>query len=114
MLCIFYNRKTVLHGGSRIPHPFGISLFEDSVFFTDWTKMAVMKANKFTETNPQVYYQSSLRPFGVTVFHSVRQPHGKPHSNRNHQVLALEERFSQSYKVNDWGSHEIWMVFSNM
>lgn len=84
MLYIFCNRKTVLHGGSRIPHPFGISLFEDSVFFTDWTKMAVMKANKFTETNPQVYYQSSLRPFGVIVFHSLRQPHGKPHSNVRH------------------------------
>ncbi|MBZ3890926.1 Low-density lipoprotein receptor-related protein 2 [Sciurus carolinensis] len=68
------QRKTVIHGGSLIPHPFGISLFEDHVFFTDWTKMAVMKANKFTETNPQVYYQSSLRPFGVTVYHALRQP----------------------------------------
>uniref|UniRef100_A0A8C0Z777 LDL receptor related protein 2 n=1 Tax=Canis lupus familiaris TaxID=9615 RepID=A0A8C0Z777_CANLF len=67
--------KTVIHGGSLIPHPFGISLFEDRVFFTDWTKMAVMKANKFTETNPQEYHQTSLRPFGVTVYHSLRQPY---------------------------------------
>uniref|UniRef100_A0A8C0TXJ2 Low-density lipoprotein receptor-related protein 2 n=1 Tax=Canis lupus familiaris TaxID=9615 RepID=A0A8C0TXJ2_CANLF len=69
------QRKTVIHGGSLIPHPFGISLFEDRVFFTDWTKMAVMKANKFTETNPQEYHQTSLRPFGVTVYHSLRQPY---------------------------------------
>lgn len=55
------QRKTVARGGSLIPHPFGISLFEEHVYFTDWTKMAVMKANKFTETNPQVYHQSSLR-----------------------------------------------------
>ena len=39
--------------------------------------MAVMKANKFTETNPQVYHQSSLRPCGVTVYHALRQPNGK-------------------------------------
>ncbi|XP_059560178.1 low-density lipoprotein receptor-related protein 2 [Myotis daubentonii] len=90
------QRKTVLHGGSRIPHPFGISLFEDSVFFTDWTKMAVMKANKFTETNPQVYYQSSLRPFGVTVFHSLRQPHASNPCGDNNggceQVCVLSHR----------------------
>jgi low density lipoprotein-related protein 2 len=75
MLC---NRKTVIYGGSRVPHPFGISLFEEHVFFTDWTKMAVIKANKFMETNPQVYHQSSLRPYGVTVYHALRQPYGKP------------------------------------
>ncbi|XP_037379377.1 low-density lipoprotein receptor-related protein 2 [Talpa occidentalis] len=69
------QRKTVVHGGSRIPHPFGISLFEDHVFYTDWTKMAVMKANKFTETNPQIYHQLSLKPFGLTVYHSLRQPY---------------------------------------
>uniref|UniRef100_A0A8C6B9V0 Low-density lipoprotein receptor-related protein 2 n=1 Tax=Monodon monoceros TaxID=40151 RepID=A0A8C6B9V0_MONMO len=69
------QRKTVIHGGSNIPHPFAISLFEDHVFFTDWTKMAVMKANKFTETDPQLYYRSSLRPFGVTVYHALRQPY---------------------------------------
>lgn len=79
--CILRNRKTVARGGSLVPHPFGISLFEEHVFFTDWTKMAVMKANKFTETNPQVYHQSSLRPHGVTVYHALRQPNGKSLDN---------------------------------
>ncbi|KAG8510408.1 Low-density lipoprotein receptor-related protein 2 [Galemys pyrenaicus] len=69
------QRKTVVHGGSRVPHPYGISLFEDHVFYTDWTKMAVMKANKFTETNPQIYHQTSMKPFGLTVYHSLRQPY---------------------------------------
>lgn len=39
--------------------------------------MAVVKANKFSESNPQVIYQSSLRPYGVTVYHAARQPFGK-------------------------------------
>lgn len=39
--------------------------------------MAVVKANKFSESNPQVIYQSSLRPYGVTVYHAARQPYGK-------------------------------------
>lgn len=95
VMYIFCNRKTVVHGGSLIPHPFGISLFEDYVYFTDWTKMAVMKANKFTETSPQVYLQTSLRPFGVTVYHSLRQPYGMfaPEQWKSCSVLALVERF---------------------
>uniref|UniRef100_A0A8C0BES2 LDL receptor related protein 2 n=1 Tax=Buteo japonicus TaxID=224669 RepID=A0A8C0BES2_9AVES len=67
--------RTIAHGGSLIPHPYGITLFEHNVYFTDWTKMAVVKANKFSESNPQVIYQSSLRPYGVTVYHAARQPY---------------------------------------
>ncbi|XP_069081387.1 low-density lipoprotein receptor-related protein 2 [Pleurodeles waltl] len=69
------QRKTVIHGGSLIPHPFAISLFEHHVYFTDWTRLAVMKSNKFTETNPQVVFQSPMRPYGLTVYHSLRQPY---------------------------------------
>uniref|UniRef100_A0A674F6C9 Low density lipoprotein receptor-related protein 2a n=1 Tax=Salmo trutta TaxID=8032 RepID=A0A674F6C9_SALTR len=67
--------KTVVHGGAVIPHPFGISMFEHIVYFTDWTKMAVMKANKFSDTNPQVVYTTSQTPHGVQVVHQLRQPY---------------------------------------
>lgn len=90
------QRKTVARGGSLVPHPFGISLFEEHVFFTDWTKMAVMKASKFTETNPQVYHQSSLRPHGVTVYHALRQPNATNPCGSNNggcaQVCVLSHR----------------------
>ena len=109
MVCLFGDRMTVIHGGSNIPHPFSISLFEGQLFFTDWTKMAVLKANKFKETNPRLYYRSSLRPFGVTVYHALRQPDGRrpPTVEKPCLVQTLVERFSQS-------SHEIWVVFSNV
>ncbi|XP_053453877.1 low-density lipoprotein receptor-related protein 2 [Nycticebus coucang] len=90
------QRKTVMHGGSLIPHPFGISLFESHVFFTDWTKMAVMKANKFTENNPQVYYKTSLNPYGVTVYHALKQPYASnpcEHDNGGcEQICVLSHR----------------------
>ncbi|KPP76751.1 low-density lipoprotein receptor-related protein 2-like, partial [Scleropages formosus] len=69
------HRKTVVHGGSVIPHPFGISLFEHNVYFTDWTKMAVLRANKFSDNNPQLIYHTSMTPHGVTVVHPLRQPY---------------------------------------
>ncbi|XP_043344111.1 low-density lipoprotein receptor-related protein 2 isoform X2 [Cervus canadensis] len=86
------KRMTVIHGGSNIPHPFSISLFEGQLFFTDWTKMAVLKANKFKETNPRLYYRSSLRPFGVTVYHALRQPDAMnpcAHENGGCQHICL-------------------------
>uniref|UniRef100_A0AAX7UFW3 EGF-like domain-containing protein n=1 Tax=Astatotilapia calliptera TaxID=8154 RepID=A0AAX7UFW3_ASTCA len=66
--------KTVVHGGTVIPHPFGISLFEHNVYFTDWTKMAVMKANKFTDRSSEVVYRTSQTPHGVAVIHQLKQP----------------------------------------
>uniref|UniRef100_A0A8C2DL15 Low density lipoprotein receptor-related protein 2a n=1 Tax=Cyprinus carpio TaxID=7962 RepID=A0A8C2DL15_CYPCA len=68
------HRKTVVHGGSVIPHPFAITLFEHSVYYTDWTKMAVMKANKYSDNSPQELYRTSQRPHGLTVVHAYRQP----------------------------------------
>ncbi|TKS67243.1 Low-density lipoprotein receptor-related protein 2 [Collichthys lucidus] len=69
------HRKTVVHGGAAVPHPFGISLFEHNVYFTDWTKMAVMKANKFTDSSPQIVYSTSQTPHGVAVIHQLKQPY---------------------------------------
>ena len=73
------NRKAVVHGGALVPHPFSISLFEHTLYYTDWTKMAVMKANKFTDNSPQVVYSAAQTPHGVAVIHQLKQPQGKSH-----------------------------------
>lgn len=95
-----HNRKTVVHGGTVIPHPFGISLFEHNVFFTDWTRLAVMKANKFTDSSPQVVYGTSQTPYGVSVIHQLKQPHGKPPpslSEPNFRVVFIQLRVLNNF-----------------
>jgi very low-density lipoprotein receptor len=42
------NRKVILYSSETLRHPFSITTFEDSVYWTDWDKEAVFKANKFT------------------------------------------------------------------
>lgn len=49
--------------------------------------MAVMKANKFTDNNPQVVYNASQTPYGVAVIHRFKQPHGKCALNQGEQGL---------------------------
>ncbi|TMS22544.1 Low-density lipoprotein receptor-related protein 2 [Larimichthys crocea] len=68
------DRKIVLNGATQSPHPFGISVFENHVFFTDWTKMGVVRTNRFNGSNPVLLYRTAKRPGHVTVSHPVLQP----------------------------------------
>lgn len=85
----------MVHGGAAIPHPFGISLFEHNVYFTDWTRMAVMKANKFSDSSPEVVYSTSQTPHGVAVIHPLKQPSGETlcpsSSDKIHTCLELKD-----------------------
>ncbi|XP_054913786.1 low-density lipoprotein receptor-related protein 2 isoform X1 [Poeciliopsis prolifica] len=68
------DRKIVLNGATQSPHPFGMAVFENHVFFTDWTKMGVIRTNRFNGTNPTLLYRTANRPGHVVVSHSVVQP----------------------------------------
>ncbi len=74
---LLFPRKIVLNGGTQAPHPFGIAVFENHVFFTDWTKMGVVRANRFNGSNPALLYRTAMRPGDVVVSHPVLQPVGK-------------------------------------
>ncbi|KAJ8414276.1 hypothetical protein AAFF_G00051460 [Aldrovandia affinis] len=74
---VTYNgleRKTVLNGGTQVPHPYGLFVFENHVFFTDWTKMAVVQANRFNGSNSKLLYRTTDRPGHIVVSHAVLQP----------------------------------------
>ncbi|XP_051771492.1 low-density lipoprotein receptor-related protein 2 [Ctenopharyngodon idella] len=68
------DRKTVLNGGHQVPHPFGISVFENHAFFTDWVKMGVIRTNRFNGSDPTFLYRSTNRPGQIVVSHPALQP----------------------------------------
>jgi len=45
------ERRVVLHSEEVLGHPFSITTFEDFVFWTDWDKKSIFKANKFNGGN---------------------------------------------------------------
>uniref|UniRef100_A0A6Q2Z9A5 Low-density lipoprotein receptor-related protein 2 n=1 Tax=Esox lucius TaxID=8010 RepID=A0A6Q2Z9A5_ESOLU len=74
---VTYNgleRKTVLNGGTQVPYPFGISVFENHVFFTDWNKMGVIRTNRFNGSDPTLIYRTANTPGHIVVAHPVLQP----------------------------------------
>lgn len=42
------DRKVILYSTDYLRHPFSITTFEDYVYWTDWDRAAVFRANKFT------------------------------------------------------------------
>ena len=42
------NRRIIISSWNTLDHPFAITTFEDSIFWSDWNKMSLFKANKFT------------------------------------------------------------------
>ncbi|XP_055715636.1 low-density lipoprotein receptor-like isoform X4 [Phlebotomus papatasi] len=72
------GRNVVLYSPDSLRHPFSITTFEDFVYWTDWDKEAVFKANKFTGKDVEAITALHMlqHPMTIHVYHPYRQPDG--------------------------------------
>jgi len=59
-----------------VPHAFGLAIFDDTVYWTDWTRLGVLSIQKFGEERSNVVWvnnQSSVYPMAVKAFHKYAQ-----------------------------------------
>ncbi|XP_050464377.1 very low-density lipoprotein receptor-like isoform X4 [Cataglyphis hispanica] len=72
------GRRTVLYSPNNLRHPFSITTFEDYIYWTDWDKETIFKANKFTgkEVEAVTSIRTLQHPMVVHVYHPYRQPDG--------------------------------------
>ncbi|XP_018619430.1 low-density lipoprotein receptor-related protein 4 [Scleropages formosus] len=68
------NRKAVISQG--LPHPFAITVFEDSLYWTDWHTKSINSANKFTGKNQEIIRNKLHFPMDIHTLHPQRQPTG--------------------------------------
>jgi len=54
-----------------ISHPFGVAVFEDRVFWSDWHEYRLYSANKFTGRDIRMLVSSPHRINGIAVYHTV-------------------------------------------
>lgn len=71
-----HHRHTVYDG--ILPHPFAITVFEETVYWTDWNTRTVEKGNKYTGSGREALVNTTHRPFDIHVCHPYRQPIGEP------------------------------------
>lgn len=69
------HRHTVYDG--NLPHPFALTVFEDTVYWTDWNTRTVERGNKYDGSGHQVLINTTHRPFDIHVCHPYRQPIGE-------------------------------------
>lgn len=55
-----------------MPHPFGLEIYKDEVFWTDWETQSIQAANKYTGKKRRTLGAGLPNLMDVRIFHSER------------------------------------------
>lgn len=75
------ERKKIVNRG--LPHPFAVTLFEDSLYWTDWHTKSISSANKITGSGLRTIHSGLHFPMDIHSYHSQRQPKYPNHCKIN-------------------------------
>ena len=61
------KRRQVGHGMLQVPHPFGLALFDQYLYWTDWTRLGVMRMEKFGSDSSVLWAkkENNVFPMGI-------------------------------------------------
>lgn len=69
------GRRTILSDG--VNHPFALTIFESTIYWTDWRTRSIQAAHKGIQVPPQQLRSILDMPMGIKVVHRVLQPTGE-------------------------------------
>ena len=72
-------RKTLVSKG--LVHPLGLAVFEDHLYYTDYSLNTIFTVNKRTGQRLGELKSNLKRPTGINVVHPLQQKQGKPACN---------------------------------
>ncbi|RXG71249.1 Low-density lipoprotein receptor-related protein 4 [Armadillidium vulgare] len=84
----------------KIPHPFGITVFEDRLYWTDWKTRSIHSINKRTGRDSNVVHSDVAFLMGIKSMHPQRQP-----------LLGMGQRIGCSW--NNGGCSHLCLPSSN-
>lgn len=66
------NRQAVVKGS--LPHPFALTLFENTLYWTDWNTHSILACNKYTGEGLREIHSNIFSPMDIHAFSQQRQP----------------------------------------
>jgi len=72
--CLVF-REVVVKG--ELPHPFALTLYEDTLFWTDWNTHSIHSCRKQTGTEQRIVHSDIFSPMDIHVFSPKRQAIGE-------------------------------------
>lgn len=58
--------------GSQLPHPFGLTLHEDRIYWTDWQSKSIQSADKLTGLDRKTLAENLENLMDIHMFHNHR------------------------------------------
>ena len=65
------NRRVIIEG--NLPHPFALTLYEQTLFWTDWTTKSIHSCNKTTGMDRKVVFSNIHSPMDIHAYMASRQ-----------------------------------------
>ncbi|KAL1506053.1 hypothetical protein ABEB36_005485 [Hypothenemus hampei] len=75
--------REILLSETTLSYPYGLDIFEDNIFWSDWLNKSIEKANKITGGNRTVVVRNVPDSMDVKIFHRTRKNIRNPCANRN-------------------------------
>ncbi|KAG7204450.1 hypothetical protein KM043_004885 [Ampulex compressa] len=66
------DRNSILHDVVR--QPFSLAVFEDKLYWSDWSSNTVQVCDKFTGKNSKILIHENSTIYGLHIYHSVLKP----------------------------------------
>ncbi|XP_023673593.2 low-density lipoprotein receptor-related protein 6-like isoform X1 [Paramormyrops kingsleyae] len=66
-------REVVVKGS--LPHPFALTLYRDTLFWTDWNTHSIHSCNKYTGEDQREVHTNIFSPMDLHAYSQERQPH---------------------------------------
>ena len=67
------DRRIIATGMNQAPHPFGLTHFDQNLYWTDWTRLGVMRVEKFGSSSEIIWNNTdgNVFPMGISAYHPM-------------------------------------------
>lgn len=72
---LYSLRQAVVKGS--LPHPFALTLFGDTLYWTDWNTHSILACSKYSGEDLREIHSNIFSPMDIHAFSQKRQPNGK-------------------------------------